>query len=351
MSDKAGLGPIRNEKGEAVTNPLAQQMIDKFQKEMGTLSIDPVPLEELPPTPIEVHSTKPNPDAGVFTVEDLIHRPGTYTVTITPEVAERLLERNHKNRPRKERAIQTYAKAMLAGEWERTNQGIGFDRLGNLIDGQNRLYACVHAGVPFTTDLATGLRPEAKEKVDVGVKRSLADALRMEGFNNAPALAGGISLRSKYEWLLANRVPWTTSLQPHSSRSALGNTYSMTHVQSLEFLGKRPSITERAVTSWVVRKTFPRVPLSVIIAFESMAVEVDADALSEFRNALITGANLSTEDPRLVLRNYLTRLDPRRPTNTVMLLGIFVKAWNSWRKGERRQVLAFRENEQMPELV
>jgi hypothetical protein len=306
---------------------------------------DPITL------PIVVNSTEPNEAAGEFTVEDLIYRPGVYVVYITPEIAMRLLARNVSNRNPKERAIAAYATAMLQDQWGVTNQGIGVDRKGNLVDGQNRLMACVRAGVGFETVLATGLTPESKDKVDVGVKRTLADALKMEGFANAPALSGGVSVRAKYEWLIDQGTPWSAGLGPFGARRMDGGTYVMSHMKSLEFLQKRPKLVEKCQGAWVIRKTFPRVPMSTIIAFESMAGELDESALTEFRNALITGANLGPEDPRLVLRNYLTRLQPNRPVNSIMLLGIFVKAWNSWRKGEIRQVLALKDNEQMPVMV
>jgi hypothetical protein len=299
----------------------------------------------------KVHNTQPNPDAGKFDVEDLIYRPGVYVVTITPELAEKLLERNENNRTPKQKAIAAYKNAMLQGRWELTNQGIGFDRNGVLVDGQNRLYACIQAGVPFITTLATGLSPDAKEKIDVGVKRNLADALRMEGFVNAPALAGGISLRAKYEWLVEQGIPWTATQVQFGANARQGGTYMMSHPESLEFLQKRPKLSEKSSGAWVVRKTFPRVPLSVIIAFDSLAGELDESAWAEFRNALITGANLQPQDARLVLRNALTRLPTNRTTNTLVLLGMFIKAWNSWRKGEPREVLSLKESERMPVIV
>src|SRR4051812_30418789 len=115
----------------------------------------------------QLHSTQPG-DLAELTVDDLVHRAGVYIVTITPEDAAKLLERNTNNRPQKKRAIEDYQRQMKAGLWHLTNQGIGVDRNGVLQDGQNRLVACTRAETPFTTILATGLEPEAREVVDTG---------------------------------------------------------------------------------------------------------------------------------------------------------------------------------------
>src|SRR4051794_26652549 len=106
-----------------------------------------------------VLSTQPA-DLAELTVDDLIHRPGVYVVTITPDQAKELLVRNTNNRRQKDRAIAEYARAMRTGAWQVTNQGLGFDKKGTLADGQNRLLACIEADTPFTTLVATGLDPE-----------------------------------------------------------------------------------------------------------------------------------------------------------------------------------------------
>jgi hypothetical protein len=275
-------------------------------------------------------------DAGV---------PMVVTAEITPDLARRLLVRNRNNRVPKEGAIARYKWEMENGNWRITNQGLGFDRNGDLTDGQNRLMACIRADKSFHTVVAVGLVPEAKEVVDVGVKRTLSDALKMEGYTNAPALAGGVALRQRYEQLVEDGQPMSQAMKARSWR-----VYS--HPESVEYLRKRESIgmVLGSAQSW--RRTFPRCPLSVSIAFESMAVEIDQDGLDKFREGLITGAYLNAYDPRLVLRNYLTRLGATRVLPpTMIILGVTVKAWNAFRLGEPRQILALKETEIMPRMM
>jgi hypothetical protein len=216
-------------------------------------------------------------DAGV---------PMVVTAEITPDLARRLLVRNRNNRVPKEGAIARYKWEMENGNWRITNQGLGFDRNGDLTDGQNRLMACIRADKSFHTVVAVGLVPEAKEVVDVGVKRTLSDALKMEGYTNAPALAGGVALRQRYEQLVEDGQPMSQAMKARSWR-----VYS------------HP-------------------------------------------------AYLNAYDPRLVLRNYLTRLGATRVLPpTMIILGVTVKAWNAFRLGEPRQILALKETEIMPRML
>lgn len=281
-------------------------------------------------------------DVDGLDVEDLIVRPGVYVVEITPDDAKRLLERNTKNRHPKPNAIDRYAKTMANGKWRRTNQGIGISRSGELVDGQNRLMACIQAGVPFETTLATGLDEEAKDVVDVGVKRSLGDSLRMAGYINVVALAGGVGLRMRYEEVVRTGQPWRQA-----------RSMSVTHDEALAYTLEHPELAEHTTSSWVVRKAFSIVPVSVIIAFESMAYEYDPFKAEEFRNGLITGANLSEGDPRLVLRNYLMRLMSStsrrvRGADSMHMLGMFIKAFNDFVNGDKREIIVFKHEEQMP---
>lgn len=286
-------------------------------------------MTTLSPTPVDLDELQ---------VEDLIHRPGVYVVTLTPADATRLLERNVANRRPKDRAIEEYARAMRTGQWHRTNQGIGFNTRGELVDGQNRLIACQRADVPFTTLVATGLEVEARDVVDVGVKRTIGDAMRMEGISSATMVAAGVVARYGYETLAKSGRPYTAR-GGHSTR--------LTHIEALAYLQAHPSLADRTTPAWQLRKTFPKVPTSALLAMESLGVDADPDGWAEFRNALITGAMLDEGDPRLALRNYLNRAVINKPT-TLQVLAAMVKSWNAWRAGEKRDLITVKATEPLP---
>jgi hypothetical protein len=106
-----------------------------------------------------------------------------YTVTeiITPEKAEEYLKHNGTNRPKKTRAIKTYADAMKEGKWQLTHQGIAFKSNGELADGQNRLRAVILANVPVQMNVTYGMDATL---LDRGVMRSQRDTLIMNGLES-----------------------------------------------------------------------------------------------------------------------------------------------------------------------
>jgi hypothetical protein len=85
-------------------------------------------------------------------------RNGTKTfseiVVVTPELASKWLARNKKNRRVYQGRVALYASQMASGEWHLTHQGIAFDELGNLVDGQHRLPHCGGQSSAFKRVLA-----------------------------------------------------------------------------------------------------------------------------------------------------------------------------------------------------
>ncbi len=115
-------------------------------------------------------------------------------VTITPDVAELLLERNTNNRKIRSVHIANLVRDMEQGNWVVDGSAIRFDTTGRLLDGQHRLTACVRAGRPFKTLLVTGISPEAGVIMDTGARRTAGDMLNMIGGaygygNSAAAIA------------------------------------------------------------------------------------------------------------------------------------------------------------------
>ena len=115
---------------------------------------------------------------------------------ITPAVAKAWLENNFANRPLTRDTVKAYALDMKNGKWLRTHQGIAFNDLDELIDGQHRLSAVVSAGVPVVMMVTFGLPAKTGEGlttmdcVDRGKPRSVSDQLKIQhGMKDAPLVA------------------------------------------------------------------------------------------------------------------------------------------------------------------
>ncbi len=105
----------------------------------------------------------------------------TKLVLITPEMAAEWLTKNTQNRHARKTIVAQYARDMKAGKWHETHQGIAFDRLGNLVDGQHRLMAIVASGVSVMMMVTTGLEPECRVAVDAHAKRLMDDRMVIAG--------------------------------------------------------------------------------------------------------------------------------------------------------------------------
>jgi hypothetical protein len=117
------------------------------------------------------HGRGPEPSNG-DTVGGTLHPS---VVTITPEIAAKWLERNHKdNRPLNWRRIEAMANDMRSGNWKLTHQAIAFDGEGTLLDGQHRLNAVVQAGVPVKMLIVRNDAGEFHDPIDRGASRSIA---------------------------------------------------------------------------------------------------------------------------------------------------------------------------------
>ena len=100
---------------------------------------------------------------------------------VTLAMAKEYLERRLPNRTLSESTAARYASDMRDGRWINNGQGIVFDEMGNLIDGQHRCRAIILAQMPVTMLVVRGAPAKAMETMDTGKSRSLGDVLQMQG--------------------------------------------------------------------------------------------------------------------------------------------------------------------------
>lgn len=112
------------------------------------------------------------------------------TEAITPEVAYEMLLKNTKNRPINWRKVDEYAELMRDGKWQLTAQGIILDGHGNILTGQKRLWAVIHANVTVYMRVSRGTPPSAANVIDRGDPQSARDlAARSTGRRHSPVEA------------------------------------------------------------------------------------------------------------------------------------------------------------------
>jgi hypothetical protein len=83
---------------------------------------------------------------------------------------------------------------MKSGNWKVDGSSIRFDKNGILLDGQNRLLACIKANKSFRTLVIRGLDSNSQSVMDTGVARKFSDILKLEGEVNTTEIASGIGV-------------------------------------------------------------------------------------------------------------------------------------------------------------
>lgn len=118
------------------------------------------------------------------TLHSLVKNPpqNSRVVQFSPELAAYILENlNVGNRSPKPKQIRAYSNDMSGDRWSLTGQPIVFGSHGMLLDGQNRLSACVRANKPFTTHAVFGVEPASFVHFDIGKNRNNTDVFTILG--------------------------------------------------------------------------------------------------------------------------------------------------------------------------
>lgn len=120
--------------------------------------------------------------------------------TITPEIADSLLQTNDmNNRNISRNTVDYYTKSMTELKWCLNGSSIVISENGALIDGQHRLLACINSGISFDTFVHRGVKHNAMRTIDTGKPRSDGDLITMEtGYTYPHQLATAIRYASMY---------------------------------------------------------------------------------------------------------------------------------------------------------
>jgi hypothetical protein len=96
------------------------------------------------------------------------------TQIITPQIALQYLEKNNNIRTPDLKRVTRLANSIKRGEWVTTHQGIAFNNIGQLVDGQHRLLAIVEANRAIELMVATGVDIDAVAEMDRNTPRDNA---------------------------------------------------------------------------------------------------------------------------------------------------------------------------------
>jgi hypothetical protein len=128
------------------------------------------------------------------------HTVGTEIIQMTPGLAALIFtETNSRNRDWRAGRSEQLAEQMKRGEWMLNGQGLQFYPDFRLADGQHRTSACALSGVTIDVSVFYGLRKEAIPTVDGGTRRNAADAMKLDGVNDAGLIEQLVKAANAYE--------------------------------------------------------------------------------------------------------------------------------------------------------
>lgn len=243
-------------------------------------------------------------------------------VTLTPVLAELLLERNERNRPFSEVNLDRVKRDITAGRWEFNGESMIVSRDGKLNNGQHRAKAVVETGRSIPVVMVFGPPRESRMTLDMGVTRTVGHFLSMHGYHDANALGATAGYIGQY--LERNSLSTAGSLRPTKSQTLMVVEHYKDIPESIDFVtrngsGALASKSMLAFCHWAIWHRYPNAP---------------REDVDEFFDKLLTGNELQKRDPILYCRNRLieTKAQWKQPTERAELI---FRTWNAHRNNQR----------------
>lgn len=257
-----------------------------------------------------------------------VKKPTTRVELITPEMAEKYLDRNTHNRTLRQARIDNLVAAIQRGEWIMNGDAIRFDKDGTLADGQHRLWAIALSGVPCESVVIEGLDVEAQSTMDTGARRNLKDTLQLAGHGSAANLAAALN----YLWKMENGKVREMQAKP-------------TIAQAMKLLEENPTLPDSMKVASQYKARF-RGSYGMVTALHYTFASIESEDAEEFFDKLIGGVALEEKNPIYVLRSWLEKLNQGQyggQRNSIIIThAMIVKAWNFWRDGEQVQRISWK---------
>jgi len=260
-------------------------------------------------------------------------------VTITPAMASAWLADNHfDNRRLDDRNVDKISRDIKADRWVFDGNAIRFDKNGDIIDGQHRLWAIVMSGKPVSSLVIRNLDNEAKMTIDSGKARGNADFLHFKGYTNTTVLASVCRLSIGYKENEGDLWKW-----------AQGTSSKRLTPQELLHEASNNKKIEEAVKATQSLKFSRKILSPATVAFcyyLFSSVSKNPVVVDKFFSAFETGDNLTIDSPILSLRNVFTIRDidlkERHGGNKAMAyrVALVIKAWNAWK--DNKQIKKFK---------
>ena len=256
---------------------------------------------------------------------------------ITPSIAKKMLVANINNRDKKRESIK---RGIDSGQWRLNGETIVFSDDGVLLDGQNRLTACVESGIAIDTIVVRGVKQDAQLTMDQGVRRTLADYLKMNGVKNSADVATigrGIFISDM------------SGLESVAYSNGIRKQYTVTDMFVFCMDNNESRIQPILKSTCRVARKYNGVNKQLVGALFDTFRCIDEDDMNAFAEQILgvrtrCGA-VSMLDNALVKNAQ----DKNGKLNHRTIAAYFIKAWNAFMTGDDLVKLQFRAGGARPE--
>jgi len=187
---------------------------------------------------------------------------------VSPALAQQWLDENHDNQRKvKRNVVAQYVRQMKNGQWLSDNgETVKFTEDG-LSDGQHRLHAIIEYGQPMVLMVMRGLQSDTMTSLDMGSKRTLADILKIHGYETVKGLSES-QLSSVLNGIYTVRdYAITAKKESKSQRIDSSRNARATPLELYEFLMANPKLSKRLnkLSEFKLPTIAKQAPLSPII--------------------------------------------------------------------------------------
>ena len=255
------------------------------------------------------------PPNSISTHVDDRTEPGSGTaryrvIVMTPDRAARLLILRRPVARRHAGSVGAYASAMRERQWVLNGMPIVVARQGTLLDGVQRLMACVEAQTPFETFLSEDVEEDACHTIDQQRRRSFASVLEARGVPHAHALQATLVKLMRHDLGTAN-LP----VGPMPSWASMDCV-----------LRANPQLAQ-AVSASLAMPGCP-LPEPVRTPLICMGFQVNRNLTGRMLDALTQPERYTATEPGVLLLHEIERgrEGPSRHQSTTRLLALAIKA-------------------------
>ncbi len=268
--------------------------------------------------------------------------PETRRVLVPPELSRKILdELNTANRPLRIARTRYWSNIMAKKKFKYTHQGIAFNTLGQLQDGQHRLAASLAQQYTLDINVTVGMPVENFEDIDTGFGRTGTDTFSVWGKDFPATYSAGTRLVAAYDKYgselrlgLRQRI---SNAELRLKASEYGTALEQAVALAREITSKRDGL-----------RISPNSLTAAIYLISRNLPENDSRVM-EFLRGYSEGTYLNAGDSRIALRSFSANVSvDKRRIPVEDQLAVIIKAWNAFANGRAISQLTIRKDEMMP---